>query len=98
MSVPLATVPRGVVRVGQRSVAVVEPLPLTIVRSGRTLVRQGEAGAGPWLVFSGVLRAPPVPPDRRQLGVGLLRPGGGARRPPGAGAGPPVLEPRPARP
>ena len=97
MSVPLATVPRGVVRVEQRSVAVVEPLPLTIVRSGRTLVRQGETGAGPWLVESGILRASLVTPDGRELVVDLLGPGDVAGEPPGTLAGCTLLTLRPAR-
>src|SRR6476646_7422426 len=103
MSVPLATVPRGVVRVGQRSMAVVEPLPLTIVRSGRTLVRQGDATAGPWLIETGILRASLVTSDGRELVVDLLGPGDVAGAPAGRrcrradhgsrGARPPSLRP-----
>jgi CRP/FNR family transcriptional regulator, cyclic AMP receptor protein len=97
MSVPLATVPRGVVRVGQRSMAVVEPLPLTIVRSGRTLVRQGDATAGPWLIETGILRASLVTSDGRELVVDLLGPGDLAGEPPGTIAGCTLVTLRPAR-
>ena len=64
----------GWYRVGQRSMTVVEPLPLTIVRSGRTLVRQGDPTAGPWLIETGILRASLVTSDGRELVVDLLGP------------------------
>ena len=74
MSVPAATVPRGVVPVLQRPEGV-EPLPLVIVTPGRNLVRQGEATRGLWRIDSGVLRAEALAPDGRELVVDLLGPG-----------------------
>ena len=77
--------------------AVVEPLPLTIVRSGRTLVRQGDAGAGPWLIETGILRASLVTSDGRELVVDLLGPGDVAGEPPGTVAVCTLVTLRPAR-
>jgi CRP/FNR family transcriptional regulator, cyclic AMP receptor protein len=74
VSVPAATVPRGVVPVLQRPEGV-EPLPLVIVTPGRNLVRQGEATRGLWRIDSGVLRAEALAPDGRELVVDLLGPG-----------------------
>jgi CRP-like cAMP-binding protein len=74
VSVPAATVPRGVVPVLQRPEGV-EPLPLVIVIPGRNFVRQGEATRGLWRIDSGVLRAEALAPDGRELVVDLLGPG-----------------------
>jgi CRP/FNR family cyclic AMP-dependent transcriptional regulator len=73
-----------VVPVLRRPEAVVQPLPLIIVRPGKTLVRQGETGAGAWRVESGILRASLVTPDGRELVLDLLGPGDVAGEPPGA--------------
>jgi CRP/FNR family transcriptional regulator len=73
-----------VVPVLRRPEAVVQPLPLIIVRPGKTLVRQGETGAGAWRVESGILRASLVTPDGRELVLDLLGPGDVAGEPAGA--------------
>ena len=97
LSVALTTVLRGVVPVLRRSPAVVQPLPLLIVRPGRTLVRQGEAGGGPWRVETGILRASLVTTDGRELVLDLLGPGDVTGDPPGLPATCTVEALRPAR-
>jgi CRP/FNR family transcriptional regulator, cyclic AMP receptor protein len=97
VSVALATVRVGVVSVIRRASAVVQPLPLVIVRSGKTLVRQGEAAAGAWRVESGILRASLVTADGRELVMDLLGPGDVAGEPAGSTAACTLQALRPAR-
>jgi CRP/FNR family cyclic AMP-dependent transcriptional regulator len=58
-----------------RPLGVVEPLPLTVVRSGQTPVRQGEPCADLWVVESGVFRATIVDAEGRSFVVDLVGPG-----------------------
>jgi CRP/FNR family transcriptional regulator, cyclic AMP receptor protein len=51
-----------------------QPLPLVIARTGTTVVRQGEACAGLWVVESGALRASVLGADGRELTLDLLGP------------------------
>jgi CRP-like cAMP-binding protein len=59
----------------QRPSGVVEPLPLVVLRTGQTPVRQTEPCAGVWRVEAGVLRATFVTPEGRELWLDLLGPG-----------------------
>lgn len=59
-------------------VSAIEPLPLMVVRPGRTPVLQGEpADGGPWVVEAGVFSAWLVGDDHRPLWLDLLGPGDG---------------------
>jgi CRP/FNR family cyclic AMP-dependent transcriptional regulator len=86
-----------VVPVLRRSPAVVQPLPLLIVRPGKTLVRQGEAGAGAWRVETGILRVSLLTQDGRELVLDLLGPGDVAGEPSGSPSTCTVEALRPAR-
>ena len=97
MSVALATLRRGVVPVLRRSPAVVQPLPLLIVRPGKTLVRQGEASAGAWRIETGIMRASVLTSDGRELVLDVLGPGDVAGDPVGSPATWTVEALRPAR-
>jgi CRP/FNR family transcriptional regulator, cyclic AMP receptor protein len=81
----------------RRSPAVVQPLPLMIVRPGKMLVRQGETGGGAWRVESGMLRASLVTADGRELVLDLLGPGDVTGDPAGAPATCTVEALRPSR-
>jgi CRP/FNR family transcriptional regulator, cyclic AMP receptor protein len=81
----------------RRSPAVDQPLPLMIVRPGKTLVRQGETGDGAWRVESGILRVSLLTPDGRELVLDLLGPGDVTGEPSGAPAACTVEALRPAR-
>ncbi len=52
-----------------------QPLPLIAVRPGQLVVRQGEAGSGPWVAVSGALLATAVSADGHVLGLEVLGPG-----------------------
>lgn len=54
---------------------IVEPLPLTVLRTGGVLVAQGERCPGAWTVESGVLYAEVVDPEGRRMIVDVLGPG-----------------------
>lgn len=54
---------------------VVEPLPLMIVRTGQSPVRQGEPSSGLWRVQSGMLCATVVNANGRELWVDVMGPG-----------------------
>jgi CRP/FNR family transcriptional regulator, cyclic AMP receptor protein len=97
LSVALATVPGGVVPVIRRSSAVVQPLPLMIVRPGKTLVRQGEVSAGAWRVETGILSVSLVTTDGRELMLDLIGPREVIGDPPGSAASCTVAALRPAR-
>jgi CRP/FNR family transcriptional regulator, cyclic AMP receptor protein len=86
-----------VVPVLRRSPVVVQPLPLLIVRPGKTVVRQGEPGAGAWRVETGILRASLVTHDGRELVVDLLGPGDVVGEPVGSFAACTVEALRPSR-
>jgi CRP/FNR family transcriptional regulator, cyclic AMP receptor protein len=58
-----------------RPMGVVEPLPLVIVRTGQTPVRQGEPCPDLWVVESGVFALSIVDPDGRTMLLDLLGPG-----------------------
>jgi CRP/FNR family transcriptional regulator, cyclic AMP receptor protein len=68
-----------------------------IVRPGKTLVRQGEAGTGAWRVEHGILRVSLVTPDGRELVLDLLGPGDVTGDPIGSSAACTVEALRPAR-
>jgi CRP/FNR family transcriptional regulator, cyclic AMP receptor protein len=68
-----------------------------IVRPGKTLVRQGEAGTGAWRVEHGILRVSLVTPDGRELVLDLLGPGDVTGDPAGSPALCTVEALRPAR-
>jgi CRP-like cAMP-binding protein len=68
-----------------------------IVRPGKTLVRQGEAGTGAWRVENGILRVSLVTPDGRELVLDLLGPGEVTGDPAGSPAMCTVQALRPAR-
>jgi CRP/FNR family transcriptional regulator, cyclic AMP receptor protein len=68
-----------------------------IVRPGKTLVRQGEAGTGAWRVEHGILRVSLVTPDGRELVLDLLGPGDVTGDPAGSPAVCTVEALRPAR-
>jgi len=57
-----------------RPMGVVEPLPLVIVRTGQSPVRQGEPGTGLWRVQSGLLCATVVNAHGRELWVDVIGP------------------------
>src|SRR5206468_8347782 len=97
LSVALASLRRGVVPVLRRSPGVVQPLPLLIVRPGKTLVRQGESSGGAWRIETGILRASVLTPDGRELVMDLLGPGDVAGDPVGSPATWTVEALRPAR-
>jgi len=54
---------------------VVEPLPLVIVRTGQTPVRQGEPSADQWTIDAGVFTVSILDPDGRTMLLDLLGPG-----------------------
>ena len=81
----------------RRSPGVVQPLPLLIVRPGKTLVRQGAAGLGAWRVEYGILRISLDTPDGRELVIDLVGPGDVIGDPPGSPATCTVTALRPAR-
>ncbi len=56
----------------QRAMRVVEPLPLTVVRTGRVLVSQGQPCPGVWRIESGVLRAEVSTREGRELILDVL--------------------------
>lgn len=58
-----------------RPLGVVEPLPLVIVRTGQTPVRQDEPCPDQWVVESGVFAISIVDPDGRTMLLDLLGPG-----------------------
>jgi CRP/FNR family transcriptional regulator len=81
----------------QRPMGVVEPLPLVVVRAGKTLVRQGEPCAGVWVAESGILRASVLTTEGRELVLDFLGRGDAVGQPPGARSPCTVLALRPAR-
>lgn len=58
-----------------RPVGVVEPLPLVVVRTGHTAVRQGEPCPDLWSIESGVFAAHMVSDDGRSFLIDLYGPG-----------------------
>jgi CRP/FNR family transcriptional regulator, cyclic AMP receptor protein len=58
-----------------RPVGVVEPLPLVVVRTGHTAVRQGEPCPDLWSIESGVFAARMVNADGRSFLIDLYGPG-----------------------
>jgi CRP-like cAMP-binding protein len=58
-----------------RPVGVVEPLPLVVVRTGHTAVRQGEPCADLWTVESGLFTSRVVDPEGRSFLMDILGPG-----------------------
>jgi CRP/FNR family transcriptional regulator, cyclic AMP receptor protein len=68
----------------RRSPAVVQPLPLMIVRPGKTLVRQGDVSTGAWRVETGILSVSLVTADGRELMLDLVGPGDVIGHPAGA--------------
>ena len=58
-----------------RPVGVVEPLPLVVVRTGRTAVRQGEPCPDLWSIESGVFAARMVNAEGRSFLIDLYGPG-----------------------
>jgi len=58
-----------------RPVGVVEPLPLVVVRTGHTAVRQGEPCPDLWSIESGVFAARIVSDDGRSFLIDLYGPG-----------------------
>jgi CRP/FNR family cyclic AMP-dependent transcriptional regulator len=68
-----------------------------IVRPGKTVVRQGEAGDGGWRVESGILRVSLLTQDGRELVLDLLGPGDVIGEPSGSPATCTVEALRPAR-
>ena len=58
-----------------RPLGVLEPLPLVVVRTGHTAVRQGEPCPDLWVVESGVFEARVVDADGRRFLYDLLGPG-----------------------
>jgi CRP/FNR family cyclic AMP-dependent transcriptional regulator len=58
-----------------RPMGVVEPLPLVIVRTGQSPVRQGEPSTGLWRIQSGVLCATVVNAHGRERWIDLMGPG-----------------------
>lgn len=66
-----------------RPLGVVEPLPLTVVRTGQTPVRQGEPCGDLWVVESGVFRAAIVDREGRSFVIDLLGPGDAIGQPDG---------------
>jgi CRP-like cAMP-binding protein len=86
-----------VVLMAQRPWGVVEPLPLVVVRIGRSPVRQGEPCPATWVIESGRLLAEAVDGDGRRLVADLLGPGELAAGVEGAEAPWTVTALRPAR-
>jgi CRP/FNR family transcriptional regulator, cyclic AMP receptor protein len=75
-----------------------QPLPLTVVlRPGATLIPQGAAGDGLWLVQSGALRTASITDDGRELVLDVLGPGQGAGEPVGVTSQVSVRALRPCR-
>jgi CRP/FNR family cyclic AMP-dependent transcriptional regulator len=60
-----------------RPMGVVEPLPLVVVRTGQTPVRQDEPCADQWVVDTGLFAASVVDEDGRAMLLDLLGPGDG---------------------
>ena len=58
-----------------RPVGVVQPLPLVVVRTGHTAVRQGEPCADLWTVESGLFTSRVVDPEGRSFLMDILGPG-----------------------
>jgi len=76
---------------------VVEPLPLVVVRSGQTPVRQDEPCADQWVVDSGLFAVSVVDADGRAMLLDLLGPGEGLGLPAGLLAPWTATAMRPAR-
>jgi CRP/FNR family cyclic AMP-dependent transcriptional regulator len=74
-----------------------EPLPLLIVRTGATPVRQGEPCTDLWMVEVGTLRAAVVTSDGRQLTLDVLGTNDAVGDPSGAPATCTVTAVRPSR-
>jgi CRP/FNR family transcriptional regulator, cyclic AMP receptor protein len=74
-----------------------EPLPLLIVRTGGTPVRQGEPCSGLWVVESGVLLATVVTAEGRELALDVLGANDAVGEPGGAPGPCTVRALRPAR-
>jgi CRP-like cAMP-binding protein len=81
----------------QRPSGVVEPLPLVVVRTGQTPVRQGEPCAGVWRVQAGLLRATFVTDEGRELWLDIVGPGELVGDHPGVPAAWSVTAMRPSR-
>ena len=64
-----------------RPLGALEPLPLVVVRTGQTPVRQGAPCTDLWVIESGVFAATLVDPDGRSFLVDLLGPGDGLGQP-----------------
>jgi len=80
-----------------RPLGVVEPLPLTVVRSGQAPARQGEPCADLWVVESGAFRATMVDTDGRSFLVDLVGPGEAVGQPDGLASPWTAIALRPAR-
>ncbi|MEO8477816.1 MAG: Crp/Fnr family transcriptional regulator [Actinomycetota bacterium] len=74
-----------------------EPLPLTPLRTGQAVIRQGEHAPGLWRVRSGVLTAAAVGNDGRELTLDVLGPGDPVGEPDGAVSAHTVRAMRPSR-
>ena len=74
-----------------------EPLPLVPVRTGQTVVRQGERCPAVWRVVSGVLTAAAVGHDGRELTLDVLGPGDPVGEPAGGISALTVSALRPSR-
>jgi len=66
-----------------RPMGVVEPLPLVVVRTGQTPVRQDEACPDQWVIDSGLFTVSVVDADGRTMLLDLLGPGDGLGLPDG---------------